>query len=144
MAPSLIFGGYSFYADRKGRLVHQAIKPDAVKKYGFVEERRVLREHPELFSTLLEHLQLTDFLTYHEGREYGIPDELRLTFGLTHANGSKIVAGKWANNNKASVCDELLERIRVALQAMRKIRTPTQMPYDGKDYGAHTRVLKSP
>ena len=54
--PPLIFGGYSFYADRKGRLIHQSIKRDDEKKFGYVEERLVLRQHPELFAKLVADL----------------------------------------------------------------------------------------
>lgn len=138
--PPMISGGYSFYADRKGRLVHQSIRPDDEKKYGFIEDRLVLREHPELFTGLVEQLRAVDFLTYREGREHGIPDELRLRFELTLSNGSKIIASKW-DSDPVKALDELLERMRAIIHTMDKIQKPVRIPYDSKDFGAHSRIL---
>lgn len=141
--PPTILGGYSFYADRKGRLIHQSIKPDTEKRYGYVEERLYLREHGELFMRLADHLDATEFLKYREGREYGIPDELRLTFQLTLSNGSKIFAYKWDCDNVASLA-ELQERVRVIIDAMSKLKAPTKMPYEEKAFGAHARIIEIP
>ena len=142
LGPPMIFGGYSFYADHKGQLVHQSVEPDTERKHGyFIEERLVLRHHGELFNRLVEQLNPTDLLTYREGRG-GFPDELRLRFEITLSNGNTIIAKKWAND-KVPALDELLERIQSAIQAMRKIQPPTRIPYDDKDFGAHSRILKA-
>ena len=142
LGPPTILPGYSFYADRKGRLVHQSIKPDMEKNYGFIEERLILRQHVELFNRLVEHLHPIDFLTYHEGRENGIPDELRLGFVITFSNGSKILASKWVSD-KVPALDQLQNEVELTIKEMRKVQQPVKMPYDCKDLGAYFRILEA-